>query len=1238
MKTTTRTLAALITLLSAFTLHAAPWALWDDFTGADAVNGLAPQTSSTLNNVNGGNWRLKLAGEASVNADGSLQTGTTAPAKIDFGGTLNLGYDTNPFSIVITVKNVPATPLNKPLWHAGNGSLGVGVGVTAMDISAGTASLRGSWFNDIWNDVRVNANELAARDTEFTFVGYAHTPLQLFKITDGAISVLGNISGLQGTGLTSTGVHFGNFVNATSGGLNFTITRVAVYRGAISAAEIPAYVADYTHPKWQGTGDGSGTWNLATDNLAWLHRNASVAYKNTTPAIFEDLNGVDAASVTIAAAVNPSTVLIDNESTDYTFLFNSAATVPGAITKSGDGAVTLGGAAVNVLNGGFVLTGGTATLASATKNKTLNILSDRGAQLTIRNGTLDLGMQSNWNNASIDTWITEKVITLGGAEGNAELANGKLETFNNANTFVYDASNNAGTATVSAFWKSTGSSSASAKKVTVGDGRDDVDLRFTGGIGLTSLPGTPIAQAQKVTLEKAGLGTMEIACVNVFSRLTISAGRVLLGASNALGKRWQNDASNLVTVNANLDLGGFDQSIEYLAGNASGVITSTAPATLSVGYGSAVDGSSLPYAGAIQGAVTIQKTGTTTLRLTGSIDTTGTLIAPEGTKLTVVTAINAESAAIKLGSAPEMAGLTLDISNATALDKGVYPVMSWEGALLEGAALPTGALPGQSFTLNTERTVLLFEVTGDRYWVSGDGDWLGSNAWRSAEEEGSAVDFAAGSSAILTAQGGGTITVDSEVSANRLAVAGNYTLSGEGPLLLASVEQNAATALTLAVPFTVFGSTSMGDGASLTVGASATFNNTVLGNGASLTLNAPATFNNSVSGDSASLTVNATTTFNNGILGTGNVTTTADTLVSLNSLGSTTLTMPTYTANSGTLTISKTQSSDGIFSGAPLFTVAAGAKIILSGNDIVGWGHPNTVNIATISGTLEKQVVANETFSGQLTLRGNAEVKNSGSDDKFMFHNSTKLLVSGEAADAHFTGNRFKTNNGTTTIEVTDASSKLTFDAALNVAAPIDKAGAGTLVLAGAVNGNGVVTVNGGTMVLNGATSVGGTVTVNGGTMMVNGSWTGGGQIWINADGAICGTGALTAYATSGWLRGAGTFEGGINGKGTLTTDELRPFDGARFRVVISEDGSTCGLIKTGSLLFGATLTVLPEGLDRATGKSYTFLETDALNASTDLVLADSVDQSQWVLVKRVAGAKVAWSLKRRQGVLVTIQ
>lgn len=496
----------------------------------------------------------------------------------------------------------------------------------------------------------------------------------------------------------------------------------------------------------------------------------------------------------------------------------------------------------------------------------------------------------------------------------------------------------------------------------------------------------------------------------------------------------------------------------------------------------------------------------------------------------------------------------------------------------------TSGLPEFDASCYTVRNMAFYVMPGKEvYWNAGDGNWHTESAWSSAEEGGTPVSFAGGDSVHLTSQGAGMITLDRVTSAGYMTLAGDYTLVGSGSL---AVQQNltfsGAAELTANIPLTVFG-------------------NTVL-------------TENSVS-------VNEPAVFEGGVIGSGRVTTASDTTVNLSGAGAVRQNMPAYTVNAGTLTIHKPQSGDSVMT-APSFTVSAGAGLVLDGNDIIGWTRANTLNVATIAGTLEKRTDANETFSGQLTLSGNARVINSAATaDRFMFHNNSRILVTGDDADVAFSGTRYKANNGTTTFDVTEAGAVLTFAAPLNVAAPISKTGSGEWIQTEGTTGSG-------------------TVTIESGLLTMNAVWNNGGNIAIGANGRIRGTGTFSTFAANGWLRGGGTFEGGVNGNGTLEAAEFRPWPGAKLAVTFTEDGMACGLLKTEKIHFGSADSTLTVSSITGNGKllRYKILEADIVAQDDDspgVVLADNI--TTWVLEKATEGDKTVWYLVQKAGLLIVI-
>lgn len=227
-------LCAWVTAWAWMATAAEPWAMWTNFTGADAETGLAPQASSTQNNIDGGAWRFKLAGEASVDDGGILSTGTTAAPHIDFGRNLDLGYNGNPFTVVMVVRNVDPTT-GKPLCCAGGT---IGTALDTIDKTAGTATIKGMWGNVVWrNDANVarSVDTLARAGVTVLATSYIGTAdsggAEVKTVTASGVTTLGTWAGLKGDSFEAQRIFFGNTNDGTSGGLDFELLAVAIYRG-----------------------------------------------------------------------------------------------------------------------------------------------------------------------------------------------------------------------------------------------------------------------------------------------------------------------------------------------------------------------------------------------------------------------------------------------------------------------------------------------------------------------------------------------------------------------------------------------------------------------------------------------------------------------------------------------------------------------------------------------------------------------------------------------------------------------------------------------------------------------------------------------------------------------------------------------------------------------------------------------------------------------------------------------
>lgn len=378
-------------------------------------------------------------------------------------------------------------------------------------------------------------------------------------------------------------------------------------------------------------------------------------------------------------------------------------------------------------------------------------------------------------------------------------------------------------------------------------------------------------------------------------------------------------------------------------------------------------------------------------------------------------------------------------------------------------------------------------------WNTTDGSvWAENKAFVT----GDAVTFGALTGEVTEA----TISVPAATFSSALTVSQNaYTFSGEGSLKATSLTLAENALATFNLPLTA---------SSATIGAKGTLKVKSL-EGLS-----------NIPGGSGTFVYDG---------GTGNTLT----------LGHTSANTPKVTVESGTLVIPTSNSSSVSGSFNPVYTVKSGATLQWSGHDLVGWGRANDVKVAEVSGVLEKTGTAsnmNETFSGLLLLKNGGEVRNSGSADYFMLHNSAVIEVA-EGASAKLTGNKFKSNNGTPVFKVGEGAT-LTVEAPISVVAPLKKTGKGLWIQAqNGLKESGTLTVAEGTLRVERAGNameiwITGPITVeagatleirkdlkkDGGATTIRGTLTGDGTLFSTAAGATLTVGASGRIVPSGAL------------------------------------------------------------------------------------------------------------------------
>ncbi len=428
--------------------------------------------------------------------------------------------------------------------------------------------------------------------------------------------------------ITGTGAFSGNL---TKTGSTLRLSHSGGFSGTLTAsAGNTVFGSTNTDP----TGQTSNATKLVASGGAFI---LGSAYNLGSMTIGE-LSGASGSVRTDWAdgGTNAKRTLIVDQSTDTTYsgTFNegtSGRTLD--LIKTGAGVLTLAGDSRTTWTGGnAIITDGTLKLGHA------HAMGGNGTAaqgFTLRNGALDINGQTNFtfSGGSAAWLVNAEGITLGGqASGVMEIKNtgasAGFSLFNFNNAITYDATNNPGTATVSANWYGTGASGVVTKNITVGDSSaTTVELDFTGQMGQTA-----VADGYQTTLVKLGAGAMRISAVNHFPRLQVDAGSVIVNHANALGSSRSGGYSNLVTVNGGtLDLNGFSNTIGALAGTGGVISTGVAgTSTLSAG-GSGADTS---YSGSIQngsGTVALTKQGSGALSLSGTSSYTGGTVIQTGT-------------------------------------------------------------------------------------------------------------------------------------------------------------------------------------------------------------------------------------------------------------------------------------------------------------------------------------------------------------------------------------------------------------------------------------------------------------------------------------------------------------------------------------------------------------------------------------------------------------------------------
>lgn len=273
-------ISALLAILTVFPTFGAAMlvAQWDSFEGLTSANPIPPTRGASLFEKT---WSFTLNG-ATVNPDGSLTTGTGIAPMILFNGTTHNigGYQLSGnnaaggYTVIMTMRpNAFNTADPRPVWSIviGDALTYDQTGLLCSLYSETQLGVRGVWNDALWDSGAQQNFTLSGEETELTFRSSA-TNSGLITSLNGSGGL--GWSGLKGSAYTPTAFSFGNYAGNTSGGNDFTITRLAVYQTGQNdtsvtfddsviptlTATLPADTTAWENLSW----DDDGVWINAT--------------------------------------------------------------------------------------------------------------------------------------------------------------------------------------------------------------------------------------------------------------------------------------------------------------------------------------------------------------------------------------------------------------------------------------------------------------------------------------------------------------------------------------------------------------------------------------------------------------------------------------------------------------------------------------------------------------------------------------------------------------------------------------------------------------------------------------------------------------------------------------------------------------------------------------------------------------------------------------------------------------
>ena len=607
--------------------------------------------SASLAKTGTGTWTVSGAGSYSGATTVSEGTLVLSGANTYSGGTAVTGTSSIPATLVVTGGSKAAVTSGTGLGDVTINTYGVVAGSGRI---GGSLNITGGTFDQ---------SALSASTTSTLYVGSnlvldgASLKFRINGAGDGdydAIEVAGQLNfGLYGTqaqskiyltiakGIASgssmqlvlagsNGGDFSNIVVVGDTTTGQTDIAVGTYKVTLrNTAGLNILVAELSRELFWKNYTSDSTWNTSSEN--WLANSTQVAYANPDNVVFND--SVTAGTISIAEAVSPATITVNNASgNDYTFL-NTTGKISGtgSLTKTGTGTLTLsvtGGGSYNDYTGATTLSGGTLSVdlladaetassigKSTGLNPATNLVFDGGTlQYTGSTASTNRNFSiTNAKTAVIEVAQASTTLTLSGASA---ASSGGLTKTGNGTLVLSGANLYTGLTTVSAgeLDLNTTGSNAISGNLTVSGGvakllqanqlGDTASVSISGGtldlqgfaetVGALSISGGTLAGSGTLTALTYGLTNGTINANLGGGTITVNSGTTTLNGTAG---------ATIVDINGTLALGANDR------------LANTA--TVNVASGGVLDTTSSGYTNTVG-----------TLNVTsGSVNGTGTITA-----------------------------------------------------------------------------------------------------------------------------------------------------------------------------------------------------------------------------------------------------------------------------------------------------------------------------------------------------------------------------------------------------------------------------------------------------------------------------------------------------------------------------------------------------------------------------------------------------------------------------------